>query len=714
MSELNEKELRTNYIKRYALALFLIATLSTLAFTGLILALKDADNSAFLVNISGKQRMLSQTIALDAYRICELKQQLNGKDQQDVAQKISIIGSRLTRHINEMSLANQQLSTGRFINQPHVEVSDELTELYFGAQQLAQQVDEYLALATQIVPLKSNAENRDKLNHLSEISLSLVVDLDKAVRIYQKEGEQKLHIVKIVESFVWLITIVVLLFEVIFIFQPLVRKVASFATKMESYTRELEYQVEYRTLKLEKLNQSLIDLAYHDALTGLQNRLNLEQDIERITQQFEKYRTPFAVLMIDIDWFKAVNDSYGHDAGDFVLKEVADLLLGSVRQKDYVYRAGGEEFVILFESLSLEEAQQKAEEVRQKVENHAFTYNEIQIKKTVSIGVYHSDLAPAKNVKFILKVVDDALYRSKAVGRNRVSVCQKSATAPLKPSDERESKVVFMRFDQESFIGVNLSKELQKADKCIQPYYVSENVSTLMGVQAHRLIDGEHCVRDFLHPDDFDIVEKFAQTVQQLPEMSNEYRQKTFLWHSSFRILNMVGDVKITHLDVYFIPNENPSSVGSLEAALCESQDVHISFGDALMVYNFHAMLENTNDFIYFKDQYHVFTAASKTLVKITNVKNRAELVGKTDYDVFPKEYADKYFKLEKQIFNREVQMAHELQPILDEDGNQGWVDNRKYPIKDQDDNIIGLFGIARIISDEERQAGLDPSTTEQ
>ncbi|MDX1352939.1 MAG: diguanylate cyclase, partial [Thiomicrorhabdus sp.] len=423
MSSHNAIELRKNYIKRYALALFLIASLSTLAFTGLILALKGSDSSAYLVNISGKQRMLSQTIALDAYRICEIRQNATSESHQQNTLKVSVVSERLLKHIDEMALANQQLSTGHLISRADVAVSDELKELYFGQTRLASQVEEYLALAKGLAFPNPSEENRIKLIQLSEMSLSLVVDLDRAVKIYQKEGEQKLFYVKVVESVVWIVTILVLIFEAIFIFQPLVRQVSRFANKLESHAQELKNQVELRTLKLENMNQRLADLAYHDALTGLQNRLNLERDIERTVDLYNKYQTPFAVLMLDIDWFKAVNDVYGHDTGDFVLKEVAQLLLSSVRQKDFVYRAGGEEFVILFEAMSLDEAKNKAEEVRQRVEQHLFKYGEYEINKTASIGVYHSDLALPEDVKFVLKLVDDALYRSKAIGRNRVSLC---------------------------------------------------------------------------------------------------------------------------------------------------------------------------------------------------------------------------------------------------------------------------------------------------
>jgi PAS domain S-box-containing protein len=113
-------------------------------------------------------------------------------------------------------------------------------------------------------------------------------------------------------------------------------------------------------------------------------------------------------------------------------------------------------------------------------------------------------------------------------------------------------------------------------------------------------------------------------------------------------------------------------------------------------------MIENTSDLFILKA---VIMAASETRVAPTSVESREDLIGKIDYQVFERAYADEYYKLEKQVFSGEVDVARELQPTLDNDGNQGWVDNRKYPVRNEQGEIIGLFGIARIISDIQNQA---------
>ncbi len=116
---------------------------------------------------------------------------------------------------------------------------------------------------------------------------------------------------------------------------------------------------------------------------------------------------------------------------------------------------------------------------------------------------------------------------------------------------------------------------------------------------------------------------------------------------------------------------------------------------------NFDVMLKHTNDFIFFKNLHHVLTASSQTLADITGFEKGSDLIGLTDYDLFPKEHADMYYKLEKEIYQSKIPFIEETQPFFDANGNEGWVNNRKYPIKDQEGAIIGLFGIARVVTEE-------------
>lgn len=695
---LNATHLRNSLIKRYALALILIAALATLAFVVLMSALKESDNTAHLVNLSGKQRMLTQSIALDGFRIHHLKVKIEQSQNKLLTQEQANLIKELSDMVEEMTSANRQLSQGQLLGHEKLDLSFALNDLYFGPKKLAQDVENYVRLANDLVAAQSVEESENTLNALIGLSGSLLLKLNQAVRVYQSEGEEKLHLVQMLEIVVWVLTLIILLLEVIFIFQPLVHRLVDLAKENERHLQKITSH----SLILEQTNAKLENLAYHDPLTGLYNRLNLEHDIEATINQYQKDAVPFAVFMLDIDWFKKVNDNYGHDAGDFVLISFADLLVASVRETDLVYRAGGEEFVILFADISLEDSQKKAEEIRLKVEDHVFKYKINQIKKTVSIGLYHSDLMPPLGVKTVLKEIDEAMYRSKALGRNRVSLSERTQQILL-PRQET-CKVVF-KFDQSIFETFKQANDVQNNQdlRCLIPTDIQGSIEDLVGFNAQDFLSGKNCLMTFIHPDDLDIFQHFIET--GIAHLTTRYPQseRTFLWGGTLRVILLTKQIKITSFEVYYAPAKHPTEA-RLELVLCESHNMQAAFSDALMVYNFHAMLENTHDFIYFKDQYHVFTAASKSMISVTSVMERSELVGKTDYELIPRHYADQYYQLEKQIFSGEVPVAQAFQPFLDQHGEDGWIDHQKYPIKDQDGKITGLYGIARVISAAEYQ----------
>jgi diguanylate cyclase (GGDEF)-like protein len=124
--------------------------------------------------------------------------------------------------------------------------------------------------------------------------------------------------------------------------------------------------------------------------------------------------------MCDIDKFKSVNDNYGHQAGDSVLKEVARLLKEEAREIDRVGRYGGEEFLLILQGTVLDAAVTFAERLRQKVEGHIFAYTGGTLRRTISCGVAASPHPRVKDQEALLKAADEALYVAKETGRNRV------------------------------------------------------------------------------------------------------------------------------------------------------------------------------------------------------------------------------------------------------------------------------------------------------
>ncbi|MCR4663195.1 MAG: GGDEF domain-containing protein [Endomicrobiaceae bacterium] len=166
-------------------------------------------------------------------------------------------------------------------------------------------------------------------------------------------------------------------------------------------------------------------LAITDGLTGLYTRTHF---IERLQEEIERAKTnsvPISIAMIDIDYFKKVNDTYGHLAGDTFLKQLSNILRRRFRSVDVLSRYGGEEFAVLMYHTTKQESYKILEEIRKMVEEEKFfmpieSYSPIQIKKTISIGI--AELTTEETPDEIIKKADDALYSAKENGRNQTCI----------------------------------------------------------------------------------------------------------------------------------------------------------------------------------------------------------------------------------------------------------------------------------------------------
>src|SRR5438105_4514063 len=172
--------------------------------------------------------------------------------------------------------------------------------------------------------------------------------------------------------------------------------------------------------ELSDLNDKLREISLTDGLTQIENRRSLEDRLHDMWQHSVRLHEPIALVMCDIDKFKSVNDHYGHQAGDSVLKEFAQLLKGEAREIDRVGRYGGEEFLLILPGTVLDAAVTFAERLREKVEKHTFTYAGGTLCRTMSCGVAGSPHPRVKDQEALLKASDDALYVAKETGRNRV------------------------------------------------------------------------------------------------------------------------------------------------------------------------------------------------------------------------------------------------------------------------------------------------------
>ena len=173
--------------------------------------------------------------------------------------------------------------------------------------------------------------------------------------------------------------------------------------------------------QLESANTKLQELALRDGLTGLLNRRYWESCLEREFARHQRYDNPVSLVIFDIDHFKRVNDTYGHQTGDEVIRSVAEITSRLARETDFAGRYGGEEFVVLLPGTHLEGAAQFAERLRQAVEQQVLDYQGSPLSYTISLGVatISDDMA---NYQILLERADEALYASKEQGRNRVTL----------------------------------------------------------------------------------------------------------------------------------------------------------------------------------------------------------------------------------------------------------------------------------------------------
>ncbi len=184
--------------------------------------------------------------------------------------------------------------------------------------------------------------------------------------------------------------------------------------------KKLEQELTDRKNELSVLNDKLTRISLTDGLTDIDNRRCLEDRLHEMWQHAVRLHEPLALIMCDIDKFKSVNDNFGHQAGDSVLKEVAQLLKGEAREIDRVGRYGGEEFLLILPGTVLDAAVTFADRLREKVEGHTFSYTGGTLRRTISCGVAASPHPRVKDQEALLRAADDALYVAKETGRNRV------------------------------------------------------------------------------------------------------------------------------------------------------------------------------------------------------------------------------------------------------------------------------------------------------
>ncbi len=262
---------------------------------------------------------------------------------------------------------------------------------------------------------KLYAQTKDEL--ISEESSKAIIEMRVKYETESKEREIELLkqnvALKAVESrrqtlFMIIITIGFVFFAIIafFVYNQL---------RLKAYSNKI---IAEQNEKLKKAYKKVEELASIDSLTGLSNRRDILKKIRHEANRFDRSKKPFALIMGDIDDFKSVNDTYGHDAGDTVLQAIADFIKNNIRKQDTVGRWGGEEFLILLPDTGLKGAKFIAEKLREGIFSYKIQYSNYDLNVTITFGV--SVYKQLRDINECIKEADQALYLGKVRKKNCV------------------------------------------------------------------------------------------------------------------------------------------------------------------------------------------------------------------------------------------------------------------------------------------------------
>ncbi len=377
---LSERRLTIGYLA----ALGLVALLTVASHVTLNRVLATHEGSAAIVNLSGRQRMLSQRIASLAaqYRL------------GSTAAKADLLAT-----VSLFEAAHHKLIAQSTGDTQHAGSGNVFRDIYFGGDTpLDGEVASYIALARQVAAAKPDApEAAPALEQLfREARAPLLKRLDEVVRRHQEDSEHQLNSLEMLQAITLGVVLVTLAIEALAIFRPMVRRIARYGGE-------------------------LLHMATMDGLTGVLNRTSFLEQAEAALVQAGRREQPAAVLMLDADHFKSINDTYGHDGGDAALRALGQAIGGTGRASHIAGRLGGEEFAIVLPDTHEQAALAFAQRLRASVERMDIQHCGKRIPLTVSVGLAMFEPGEAADLTALLRKADHALYQAKAGGRNRVS-----------------------------------------------------------------------------------------------------------------------------------------------------------------------------------------------------------------------------------------------------------------------------------------------------
>jgi diguanylate cyclase (GGDEF)-like protein len=380
---------------RYMSALTLAAALALSSYVLFRSIMATIDRAAAITAVSGSQRLLTQRVLAQ----CLL---LSAADDDESRRDIK---RRLNQAVTALAANHAHLLADLDAPGSLAASSPELRDIYF-KQPYDLDRGMRLFIENTRVFIDSDAV-RPALSDPAFVNLlafgenELLRDLNAVVQQYQQLALSRLAVLRRLESAAAIAMFAILGASGLFIFRPMVRRICA--------DRE----------SLQGANEALAELAVTDQLTGAYNRLKFNEVLTDQVSRAARYHEPLSVVMFDIDHFKAVNDTYGHGAGDDMLREISHRVGGAIRGVDWLFRYGGEEFVVAAPHTNLGNAALLAEKLRQLVAGAPFPQG---ITGSISLGV--AQLCPGETVEELMARVDAALYAAKNAGRNRVAVAE--------------------------------------------------------------------------------------------------------------------------------------------------------------------------------------------------------------------------------------------------------------------------------------------------
>ncbi|MEW9798111.1 diguanylate cyclase [Alteromonas sp. CYL-A6] len=369
----------------YVVSLSVIALLSFGVHFMLDEVIQQQDKSGHLINISGQQRMLSQRVSLFTL---EYLQTGNPKARQTAEAALTRM-----RQNNTVLLGNLTTLEGK---DPLLYSS--LSDLYYSPpMNIQMHIARFTALIDEALSIKEEDYNTHNYYTDEFVQLSKTALLDgfnEVVKLYENASNNRVTELKQAQRIVLAIIILTILAEALFIFRPMVKRISEYAAR-------LQYEANY------------------DVLTDLLNRRAFNGVATTLLSSNRRYQHGLSLVLFDIDHFKQLNDTHGHDAGDKAIQWVASVLKEQSRESDWAARIGGEEFALLLSHTHKSGARQAAEKVRHYIASHSSgALSGIAI--TVSAGI--SEASPNdSSIDAVMKRADNALYHAKHAGRNCVS-----------------------------------------------------------------------------------------------------------------------------------------------------------------------------------------------------------------------------------------------------------------------------------------------------